>query len=181
MPSADGGEDVDGAGGGVAREDDGFRHRRGSVPCGMWSRIAFFTRSPCGSTRMNGTPSTAFGDQSRKMSRSASASSRTNTPRVLTTVATLRMSSGRYLPRAARSSSRFTSSSRVTCFSKPSGMSDFGDSTSSSMSSRSTTCFLPSGSYSSSAVLVSEAKRPVSTRPSLVAIRTRGSSLRPGG
>ncbi len=57
----------------------------------------------------------------------------------------------------------------VTCFSKPSGMSDFLDAAIWSMSSRRTTCRFPSASSSSTEVLVSEASSPLITRPSVVA------------
>ena len=60
-------------------------------------------------------------------------------------------------------------SSGVTCFSKPSGMSDFFEAAISSMSSRRTTCRFASASISSTEVFVSEASRPLITRPSVVA------------
>src|SRR3954471_16332539 len=41
----------------------------GMAPMGPWSITAFGGRSPCGSTRANGTPSTTFGPQSSKTRR----------------------------------------------------------------------------------------------------------------
>ena len=60
-------------------------------------------------------------------------------------------------------------SSVETCFSNPSGMSDFLETAISSISSRSTTCRLASASISSTEVFVSDESNPLITRPSLVA------------
>jgi hypothetical protein len=55
------------------------------------------------------------------------------------------------------------------CFSKPTGISELVEGTNSSISSRWITCRLPSASTSSTAVLLSPASRPFTTRPSSVA------------
>ena len=64
---------------------------------------------------------------------------------------------------------RSASFSGGNCFSNPSGMSDFFEAFSSSISSRRTWCDLPSASTSSTAFLLSDASRPLSVRPSAVA------------
>ena len=83
-------------------------------------------------------------------------------------VATLRRSRGRYFPFCVRNCSRSARPSVGTDFSNPSGMIDFFDAASSSMSSRRSVCFFPSASSRSSEVFVSPASRPLRTRPSMV-------------
>ena len=123
---------------------------------------------PCGSVSTNGTPWNVLGDQSGRTKRSTAASLLLNMPSVLTAVAALPSGKGKNLPRCVRNSSKFVKSLGVSCFSNPSGISDFGEAVNSSMSSRSNTCFLAWASISSMAVFDSEASRPVKTWPWLV-------------
>ena len=112
-----------------------FGIRVGIGPRGPCSRRNFpGTRSPWGFTSANGTPSTTFGPQSGRMSRPALGPVSEYVPLVVTTVAALRRSSGMYLPLALRKASRSVRATFETCFSKPSGMSDFFDAASPSIS-----------------------------------------------
>src|SRR5262245_53960490 len=61
----------------------------GSLPNGPYSITAFGTRSPCGSTSANGTPSTTFGPQSSKINRAVSVSESDSMLLVVVAVATL--------------------------------------------------------------------------------------------
>ena len=68
-----------------------------------------------------------------------------------------------------RNASRSLIAGVGTCFSKPSGMSDFLEAAIWSMSSRRMACRFPSASISSTEVFDSEANSPLITRPSVVA------------
>ena len=108
------------------------------------------------------------GPSPRRPGARGSARSRRRAASSWSTVATLRRSSGRYFPFCARNWRRSASPSAGIVFSNPSGMSDFFEEASSSMSSRRIVCFFPSASSSSIEVFVSPASRPFRTRPSVV-------------
>ena len=117
---------------------------------------------------MKGTPRNVFGPQSANTSRSTLLLALVNMPFVLTAVATFSSESGTNFPRFVRNASRSAKPSGLICFSKPTGMSELGDGWKASISLRWIATRLPSASTTSIAVLLSAARRPVTTRPSSV-------------